>query len=449
VKLRSCFVAAFVTGTLAAGSETVFAQASGGGAGSPRPYRGLFGGRPADPGSRQSLTFMVSLAEGYNDDTSPRVSTIVDPTAGQASGLQTMLVANGAYAWRGTKVQFGANGASAVAYYNDMSETRSLSHSLGIGFNAQLSQKTSLLVNQSAAYTPSYLYGLFPGDETVDPGDEVPAAPDYAVQTRDSYFYNTSLGLSHNFTVRNRLSLSGDFNYTDYVRELDTQHDMQVAGFRGEFARNVKRNTVLTVGYRLRNGDVGIAFEPTTEQGIDIGFDHSRPLSATRRAFFGLRLGSTTMEVPLSTVDSIAAQTGRRYFVDGQVSAGYQFSRGWQTRAMYRRAMEYIPTLTEPVFTDGASVNVDGTINRRFDLTWSAGYSTGESAFTRDTSALKTYNGDVRLRYALNRTMAAYVQYMYYFYEFNNAQLAPGMASRLERNAVRAGFMLWLPVVQR
>jgi hypothetical protein len=449
VTLRSCLVSAFVIGMLAAGGGDAFAQASGGGAGSSRPYRGLFGGKPPDPVSRQSLSFMVSLAEGYNDDTSPRVSTVVDPNAGQASGLQTMLVADGAYSWRGTKLQFAVNGVSAFAYYNDLSETRSLSHSIGIGFNAQLSPKTSLLVNQSAAFTPSYLYGLFPGDDTIDPGDEVPAAPEYSVQTRDSYFYNTSLGLSHNFTVRNRLSLSGDFNYTDYVREFDTQRDMQVAGFRGQFSRNVKRNTVLAAGYRLRNGDVGIAFEPTTEQGIDIGVDHSRPLSATRRAFFGFRVGATTMEVPLSTFDSIAAQTGRRYFVDGQVSAGYQFSRGWQTRAMYRRAMEYVPTLTEPVFTDGASVNVDGMINRRFDLTASAGYSTGESAFTRDTSALKTYSGDVRFRYALNRTLAAYVQYLYYFYELNNAQLAPGMASRLERNAVRAGFMLWLPVVQR
>jgi hypothetical protein len=156
------------------------------------------------------------------------------------------------------------------------------------------------------------------------------------------------------------------------------------------------------------------------------------------------------LEVPLSALDTTVTGTGRRYLTDGQVSLGYQFSRGWQTRAMYRRGMEYIPAFTEPVFTDGVSANIDGMITRRLDLTVSAGYSDGESAFSRNASALKSYNGDVRLRYALNRTMAAYVQYLYYFYDFGgNTQLAPGMPTRLERNAVRAGFSLWLPVVQR
>jgi hypothetical protein len=418
--------------------------------GSSRPYSGLFGGKAAGPDSKQSLNFMVSLAEGYNDDTSPQLSTVVDPSAGQAGGLQTMLVANGNYMWRGTSAQFAVTSASALAYYNDLSETRNLSHSLGVGFTALLSQKTSLLFNQGAAYSPSYLYGLFPSDSTVEPGEGVPAAPEYSVQTRETYSYNTSLGLTHSFTRRNRFTLSSDFSYTDYLHESDTQRDMRVAGARAQFARNVKRNTVLTFGYRFRNGDVGFGFEPTIEHGVDIGIDHSRPLSATRRAFFGFRIGASTLEVPLSALDTSVTGTGRRYLTDGQLSLGYQFSRGWQTRAMYRRGMEYIPAFTEPVFTDGVSANVDGMITRRLDLTMSAGYSNGESAFSRNASALKSYNGDVRLRYALNRTTAAYVQYLYYFYDFGgNTQLAPGMPTRLERNAVRAGFTLWLPVVQR
>ena len=446
MKPNSLLIVALALGL--AGGASVSAQTPE--SGSSRPYSSLFGGGGARPDSRQSLNFTVSLAEGYNDDTSPQLSTVVDPSAGQAGGLQTMLVANGSYAWRGTSAQFAVNSASALAYYNDLSATKNLSHSLGVGFTALLSQKTSLLFNQGAAYSPSYLYGLFPSDATVEPGEGVPAAPEYSVQTRETYSYNTSLGLTHSFTRRNRLTLSGDFSYTDYLHESDTQRDMRVAGARAQFARNVKRNTVLTFGYRFRNGDVGFGFEPTVEHGVDIGLDYSRPLSATRRAFFGFRIGSSTFELPLSALDPTASGTGRRYLSDGQVSLGYQFSRGWQTRAMYRRGMEYIPAFTEPVFTDGVSANVDGMISRRFEVTMSAGYSNGESAFSRNASALKTYNGEVRLRYALNQTMAAYVQYLYYFYDFGrNTQLAPGMPARLERNAVRAGFTLWLPVVQR
>lgn len=446
MKFSRYLLLACVMGIFVAGGEAAFAQTPAGG--SSRPYSGLFGGRGAAPDSRQSLSFMVSLAEGYNDDTSPQLSTVVDPSAGQAGGLQTMLVANGNYSWRGPRAQFAVNSASALAYYNDLSATRNLSHSLGIGFNAVLSQKTTLLVNQAAAYSPSYLYGLFPGDATVDPGDGVPPAPEYSVQTRETYSYNTSLGLTHSFTRRTRMSLSGDFNYTDYVRESDVQKDMRVAGLRAQFSRNVKRNSVLGFGYRFRNGNVGFGFEPTTEHGVDVRFDHNRPLSATRRAFLGLRLGSSAVDLPPSAATLLSA-AGRRYLLDGEMSLGYQFSRGWQTRAMYRRGMEYVPALTEPVFTDGVAANLDGAITRRFDLTMSAGYSSGKSVF-RNASTFDTYNGDARLRYALTRTLAAYVQYLYYVYDFGgNTQLAPGLSPRLERNAVRVGFMLWVPVVQR
>jgi hypothetical protein len=443
---RHLTLAAVLTAAVAS-SHAAYAQVSG--SGSSRPYSGLFGeNRSADPDSRQILNFTVSLAEGYNDDSSPYLSTVVDPSAGHAGGLQTLLVANANYVRRGTNAQFAVNSASALAYYNDLSETRNLSHSVGVGFTAQLSPRMSLLFNQGAAYSPSYLYGLFPVDATVDPGDQLPVAPEYSVQTRETYSYNTSLGLTHSFTRRNRLSLSGDFSYTDYVQESDAYQDLRVAGLRAQFGRNVKRNTALTVGYRLRTGNVGFGLEPTTEHGVDVGINHDRPLSATRRAFVDLRFGASAVDLPPSAATLLSA-TGRRYLANGEAAFGYQFSRGWQTRAMYRRGMDYVPALTDPVYTDGVSANVDGMIGQRVDMTISGGYSSGESVF-QNTSTFDTYNGEFRIRYAVNRTFAAYVQYLYYVYDFGgNTQLAPGLVPRLERNAVRVGFMLWVPVIQR
>jgi hypothetical protein len=397
------------------------------------------------------LNFTVSLAEGYNDDTSPHLGEVIDPGIGQSGGLQTLLVANGGYAWRGSHAQFALNGTSAFAYYNELSETRSLSHSVGIGFDARLSAKTSLLMNQSTAYSPSYLYGLFPSDAAVLPGDEIPAAPEYSVQSRDTYAYNASFVLSQNFTRRSRLLVSGEFTYTDYVQESDRLRDMRVGVLRGHFSRNVTRNTVLTSGYKFKSGNLSFGFEPTKEHGVDVALDHNRPLSATRRASFGVALGASTLEVPPAALLSTVATDGvRRYFVDAQVSLGYQFARGWQTRALYRRGMEYLPGLVEPVFANGTSLNLEGLLSRRVDLTVFAGYSNGASALHQDVSAVESYTADAQLRYALNRTLAGYIQYLYYSYDFSgNRQLAPGLPTRFERNAVRAGFMLWVPVLQR
>ncbi len=306
-------------------------------------------------------------------------------------------------------------------------------------FPLQLSPQTTLLINQTAAYSPSYLYGLFPGDSTLEPGDDIPAAPDYSVQARDTYSYGTSASLTHNLTRRNRLTASGDFLYTDYAQQTINQRDMKVAGVGGRFARNVTRNTAVTVGFKYRTGQVGISLGPTQEYLADVGADHSRPLSATRRASVGFRLGMSAVELP-----RIAAQlfepTGRRYLANGEFSVSYQFSSVWQAGAMYRRSLEYVPTLVTPVFSDGFSANVDAVFTPRWDLQVSAGYSNGTSAFERESSEALTYTGDVRLRYAVNRKLAGYVQYMYYFYDFQGLrQVVSGIPPTLERHAVTGG----------
>ena len=61
-----------------------------------------------------------------------------------------------------------------------------------------------------------------------------------------------------------------------------------------------------------------------------------------------------------------------------------------------------------------------------------------------------TYTGDVRLRYALTRTFAAYVEYLYYFYDSRGSvPIAPGIPAGLERNGVRAGLTLRVPALRR
>ncbi len=80
----------------------------------------------------------------------------------------------------GTRVQLAATSGSAWRYYPSES-TGNASHTAAIGLSAQFTKRTSLSVNQTAAYSPSYLYGLFPSVTVPAPGDVVPVAPDYAI----------------------------------------------------------------------------------------------------------------------------------------------------------------------------------------------------------------------------------------------------------------------------
>jgi hypothetical protein len=433
------------------GAAPAFSQATGS---QPSPG-GLFGGGNVDRRVHHKLDFSLSLVEANDSDT-PAELRGIGPSDTLLSGYSTMFMGNAEYHWDRSRVQVGATGASVLRRYNQLQGVRSVSASGGLGLSVRLGGRTTLLANQSAAYSPSYLYGLFPSDAVKDLGEAVPVAPDYAINDSESYFYDTTLTLTRGLTRRSRLSATGEFQYTDYLHETGTRRDLNSGGVHGEFSSNLARNTAVRVGYRYRTGKFGyatgaIATEPgisATEHGVDVGVEYSRPLSATRRMSFEFSFGSSIVNTPGSSVAETG--TGPFYGLSGDLGVTWQFTRGWQTRATFRRGLEYVAQLSEPVFATGFSADVGGFIARRIDVLASVRYSRGASALNRDVLRFDTYGSDLRIRYALMRSLAAYGQYLYYFYDFTgNAQLPTGIPSGLERNGVRAGLTLWVPAVRR
>jgi len=93
---------------------------------------------------------------------------------------------------------------------------------------------------------------------------------------------------------------------------------------------------------------------------------------------------------------------------------------------------------------------LDALISPRMDLLATAGYSNGSSALSQDAATLDSYTADVRVRYALTRMWALYAEYLYYFYEFHSrTPLSATVPPGLERNGVRVGVTLWLPLLRR
>jgi hypothetical protein len=294
------------------------------------------------------------------------------------------------------------------------------------------------------------LYGLFPRAVEVTPGDAPAGAPDYTASEFESYNYGTTLGITHEFNRRTNVSVTGEFQSTDFLRETVARRDVTAWGVRSAVSRNLTRNTALVAGYRYRTGDFGYATGGTsTEHGLQFGVNYSKPLSATRRALFDFKVGGATLKAPPIGIVN-AGRLEDYQLLSAEASMAYQFRRTWQARAALRRGFEYVAELTSPVSTQGFSASVDGLFARKFEFSASGGYSKGQSALSRGSSAFDTYAGNVRLRRRLTRNLAAYVEYLYYFYDFtNNAFLAPGLPPRLERHGARAGLTLWVPVLGR
>lgn len=420
------------------------------GAGSDRPFKGaLFGGnRPVN--SPQSLDISLSLLEAYDDDVFAGVGSTVSPTSRGVGGYFTALQSGIDYKRVSQRLSVGVSGTSAFRYYPELRKVRSVSHTIGVGFSTQLARRTTLSLNQSAAYSPSYLFGLFPALTVAEPGDAMTAAPDYAASNIESYAYGTTASLTRSFRPRVSAAVTGDFRYTDYRHESAQQHDVQSSGIAGEVSYQRSKNSRVRLGYRYRDGDLGTGTVAgsTNEHALDVGVSYSRPVSASRRIFLTFNVGPSAINVLEATDVTLAP--ARLYRAAGDVMMGYQSARAWQARGTYRRGLEFVAGLTRPVFTDAFTAMVDGLLSSRVDLQMSAGYSSGQSAVSRTAARFDTYTGTVRLRYALAQSSAVHIEYLYYFYDFSGyMQPTPGASSRLERNGVRAGLTLQVPALRR
>lgn len=416
---------------------------------------GLFGDTKARPPGRHNVDLSISVVEANDSEAPPELAGIAPPEA-VLGGFSTMVIGEAEYRWQGPRVQVGATGASVLRHYTALEGSGTRSHSGGVGVSARLDGRTTLLANQTAAYSPSHLLSLFPGMNVINPGDATPLAPDYAVSNTESYSYRTNLQLTRGLSRRSHASVTGEFHYIDYLSRTSARRDLDSRGLRGDYSRNLARNLVVRLGYRYRTGTFDDGAAPSapgadvtasTEHGVAVGLEYSRPLSATRQMAFAVEIGSSDVSragaAAVSRVDRVTR-------LSGDASAVWQFTRTWQTRVAFRRGVEYVTQLSEPVFITGISADLAGLLTPRLDVEVGTRYSTGASALTPAALAFDTYGSDVRLRYGLTRTLAIYGQYVYYFYDFQqNALLPSGIPPGLERNGIRAGFTLWIPAVRR
>ncbi len=409
---------------------------------------GPAGQGPLDPDAPQRLDVNFGVAEGYDSDVLADLGTI-----GQNQPLGTYYTefqASGEYQWQGERVQAGASAASTMRYYHELSEFGNVSESAGAGFSAQLAPRTRLFVNGTAAYSPSYLYGLFPTLTQPVPGQAVPDAPGYSVNTQDSFAYGGSGSLTHGLNARSDLVLSTEVSFTNFLHETEFIRDYDNYGVGAAYLRRISRYSALKLSYLYRRGQFGYSLgTETAENGLQVGMELARPLSATRKMTFAFNVGATDVNIPEGGPNPQIS--GRFVRATSDASFTYDFRRSWQARAAYRRGVEYLAVLRDPVFTNGASAAIDGLLSRGVLFTAGAAYSSGASALNfGSSSAYTTYTGNVRLSHALTRTLSLYGEYLYYYYDFRGTlQLQPGFPRTLERNAVRVGLTLWVPMTGR
>jgi hypothetical protein len=161
-----------------------------------------------------------------------------------------------------------------------------------------------LELNQTAAYSPSYFFQLFP--TAALPGLEEPIVVDteYRIRETESYSYQTSVMFDVGSSRSgNRFSASGDYGRTDFRNQAAGRADTETSSGRAKYSFAVGRSASLSTEYEYRVSEMG--FASYTEHRINVGGEYSRALSASRRATFRFDLGPSLMDGSLVAQETL------------------------------------------------------------------------------------------------------------------------------------------------
>jgi hypothetical protein len=442
---RASIVAIAIGAALCAGVADVYAQA----AGSQRPYAGLFGGSAPSPGARHTLDVSASVFAAYDDsEVADPVSTPNQPfvQSGYYSGFDGELN----YGWQGQKIQLGANAVTGIRHYRDQGLVP-VGFGVGFGLAAELAQETRLFVNQSVAYTPAYMYGVFPGLGQT-PGQVVGAGD--PLSDSQVWVYDTSASLTRRVSRRGSVEALGTLRYSDFGQTSGVYRDLTSWSAGGRYRQGVSRYMSLRLGYIYRRGAYGVlgTGRPIVIHDIDAGVDYRRALSLTRRTTFDFGVGSTIVTMPVEDRSEL------QYRVGGDVGLNHEMGRTWRARVAYNRGFEFSEAFAQPVFSDAVNGSLTGFFSRRVDFRANAGVSIGDVGVGQNANPgsaanqnkFKAYNANARVRVALARSWALFGEYQYYFHDLGDVLIVPtGVPRGLDRNSVSGGLTFWVPVYRR
>ena len=375
------------------------------------------------------------------------------------TGLSTLLESAADYAYQGRRLRARATGASAQRYFRPSDSVvppyfRAVSETAGAGFSL-VAPRSTLSFNQNAVFSSSPLYGLFgqpgaaaaAGDEVIL-GDAPSAAPSLALKHYESRAFATSMTYSRGLTPHTSVVAGGDANWIKTVGGGFEERDLNTLAVRAQLSHHLARDTSVTGGYYYRQGNISDKGPlggdwQLPQHGVEVGLDYRHVLSKTRDFTVTSRFGASTMMLP--QFNATGERISRRYNpFSGQVGFTYALNRTWRARAGYRRDVDYTPGVIEPISTQNVNAGFEGLVSRRIDVLGSAAYSNGQSTVNAGESVIKTVTTNTRVRFALTRVLATYVEYVYYFYDASGVALVPGLPATLDRKGIRAGAMLRL-----
>jgi len=414
-----------------------------------RPVRPPVGPAALQPDrARQDLRFAVDFLGGYDNNLAP-VAGDSSEFSDRPSGYTGLSVARLDYtAARGART-FDAGGRTYMNTYRNVGLTPSYGGDVALRARLPLGRRTEAQVRQGVRYDPFLSLRAFDG-LAADPDIQLPDSnPTTGIAENRSWTSDTAVSVGHRWTQWNRLDV--DYSFQKSMYETPAGFDSRTHAAGVAYDRTFGRSTGLRASYRhsdVRSLDVENRPRPFQDHSADMGLRYGRDLSRTRRVSFTAGAGA----VYVDTIRLLTRGELTYWAPSGYATAQLDLGQTWTINANYRRGVSMIEGSTpQPFVTDTESVTVGGFFASWADAILTAASSNGQTGGTDLLGGeFRNYALTGQLRFTITPWWSALAMYSRYRYKLDRtASLTLGVPPEMDRNVVRVGFSLTLPIVGR
>lgn len=306
--------------------------------------------------------------------------------------------------------------------------------------------RTKLNASQAGGYDP--FFNTFAPDSA---GVPLPPSVDQAVSAaglfeRRSWVSTSQVGLTQQWTRRMSMTATYAYGLRDFTdgSDGDNRSHTASAGYRHVLSDSLR----LRGDYRytdIETTEFDGMVRPNTTERIEGGFDGEHEVSRTS-------LVSWTLTAGVGRVESTSG-VERVPFTDsmpvGTASLKVPLSSTWYLEGGYQRDFRLLQTVTSELYAaDTATLTLGGLIGRRTTLQLIGSYGDWQPPVASGvTSTLEVLGASLQLQHMLTDVLGVVCNYSYYNHRYTNSgELPDGFPPRYDRNSVRIGVTVRLPI---
>ena len=399
-----------------------------------------------------SLIINAAALGGYDDNVSEGGDLAQPGAPPVATGAGGVFQFTGGLDYRRSKgrsgITFGAHG-SGITYSGVNLESSGSADGTFSGFTS-LGRGNTLSVTEAVTYESLYALGaLAPIDDPIQAPGELPTGGGVEGLLRQrSWASDSGIALSRQWSRRNETSVDYNYNRRTFLGNDGETSSAHTAS--ASYTRTLSRTATASANYGFSTAEYAGAFtegptRPVDSHNIDGTVNFTKRISPRRSLYFGFGGGASRIE----TVSTDALLPYAYWAPTASVDTRLDLSMTWTLSGNFRRTTTAFQGLNNETFlSDIFGISVGGPVNDRLSLVLSTGGARGDvDASAAGTGSYTTGTAAVLVSLRLTRTLAASAQYSYYNYQFSDdTPLAEGVPQEFNRNAVRAGLTLALPL---